>query len=56
MELREKIAGVIEEAVGRLNLYDPDDPGRAADAILAIPEIREALILFGSDTAAKDGQ
>ena len=69
MELREKIARIICRAAGAdldgpiCDIFVPDDPEciypwaifrKDADAILNIPEIREALILFGSDTAAQD--
>jgi hypothetical protein len=44
MDLREQIAAIIYDAVGEVS-NEPNlvDTGAAADAILAIPEIRDAL-------------
>jgi len=43
MELRDKIYEIVCEVAGDPNFTDTMDPSAAADAILAIPEIAEAL-------------
>lgn len=46
MELREKIAAILDPIIVQ---WDEGDPLKFADAILAIPELQEALALLRAE-------